>query len=54
MLHEWKSGEQHMVEFSTNTYLDVYYGHLGTMTHIRDLCEPAYHTMMADIYTKAR
>ena len=54
MLHEWKTGAQEAVEFSTTGYLDVYYGHIGTLTHIKDQRENAYHMMMADIYTKAR
>jgi hypothetical protein len=39
------------MEFSSNAYLDVYFGHVNTISQKR---EGAYHTMMADIYSWAR
>lgn len=52
-LHEWRTGEQQIVEFSANAYLDVYLGHVNTLKHIRENREGAFHLMMADIYTQA-
>jgi len=52
-LYEWRSGEQNIVEFSTTSYLDVYNGHVNTLLLIQDKRNPAFHTMMADIYAQA-
>ncbi|KAN0140484.1 hypothetical protein V8E53_001693, partial [Lactarius tabidus] len=53
MLHEWKSGKQHTIDFSANTYLDVYCAHIDTFKVIKEKRPNAYHVMMADIYTQA-
>lgn len=42
------------VEFSATTYLDVYNGHINTLRHIQTRRIHAYHSMMADIYSRAR
>ncbi|KAN0128211.1 hypothetical protein V8E53_013977 [Lactarius tabidus] len=52
-LHEWKSGKQHAIDFSANTYLDVYRAHIDTFKVIKEKRPNAYHVMMADIYTQA-
>ncbi|KAF8259191.1 hypothetical protein EI94DRAFT_1813767 [Lactarius quietus] len=31
ILHVWCTGNQEVMEFSTNTYLDVYQGHINTL-----------------------
>ncbi|KAF8266315.1 hypothetical protein EI94DRAFT_1701829 [Lactarius quietus] len=36
MIYEWRTGEQQVMEFSANVYLDVYNGHVNTLNHIRD------------------
>ena len=40
--------------FSTNSYLDVYRGHVNTLCEILTQQSGAYHTMMANIYLKVR
>ncbi|KAN0129425.1 hypothetical protein V8E53_012757 [Lactarius tabidus] len=52
-LHEWKSGKQHAIDFSANTYLNVYCAHIDTFKVIKEKRPNAYHVMMADIYTQA-
>lgn len=42
------------VEFSASSYLDVYHGHINTLRYIQEKRAHAYHSMMADIYSKAR
>ena len=53
-LHEWRAGTHQAVEFSANAYLDVYLGHINTLQLIQQKQGNAYHTIMADIYSKAR
>jgi hypothetical protein len=53
-LYEWRSGTYHALEFATNSFLDVYHGHLGTIAYIKENRVGAYHAMMIDIYDKAR
>ena len=53
-LYEWRTGEQQVAEFSANTYLDVYNGHVNTLKHIQDHRAGAFHLMMVNIYTKAK
>ncbi|KAH9014577.1 hypothetical protein EDB83DRAFT_2321461 [Lactarius deliciosus] len=53
-LYEWRNGEQQVTEFSANTYLDVYLGHVNTLNHICANREGVYHLMMADIFSQAR
>ncbi|KAH9033539.1 hypothetical protein EDB85DRAFT_1890212 [Lactarius pseudohatsudake] len=52
-LYEWRNGEQQVTEFSANTYLDVYLGHVNTLNHICVNREGVYHLMMADIFAQA-
>ena len=47
-------GKQQVMEFSANTYLDVYNGHVNTLKHIQEHRAGAFHLMMVDIYAKAR
>ncbi|KAH9016184.1 hypothetical protein EDB85DRAFT_1898293 [Lactarius pseudohatsudake] len=53
-LFEWRTGEQQSREFSANTFLDVYLGHVNTLNHIRMNRDGVYHLMMADIFSQAR
>ncbi|KAF8257046.1 hypothetical protein EI94DRAFT_1819298 [Lactarius quietus] len=53
MIYEWHTGEQQVMEFSANLYLDVYNGHVNTLNHIRDKHPGAFHLLMADIYVRA-
>ncbi|KAH9174429.1 hypothetical protein EDB89DRAFT_2149430 [Lactarius sanguifluus] len=52
-LYEWRNGKQQVTEFSANTYLDVYLGHVNTLNHICVNREGVYHLMMADIFAQA-
>jgi hypothetical protein len=52
-LYEWRTGEQQVMEFSANAYLDVYEGHVNTLKHIQGERENGFHLMMADIYACA-
>jgi hypothetical protein len=49
-LHEWRAGTHSPTEFSTDAFLDVYDGHVGTLENLRKTRPGAYHVMMADIY----
>ncbi|KAH9162395.1 hypothetical protein EDB89DRAFT_2079745 [Lactarius sanguifluus] len=52
-LYEWRNGKQQVTEFSANTYLDVYLGHVNTLNHICVNREGVYHLMMVDIFSQA-
>ncbi|KAH9171759.1 hypothetical protein EDB89DRAFT_2070537 [Lactarius sanguifluus] len=52
-LYEWRTGEQQIAEFSTNSYLDVYLGHVNTLELIQEKRSSAFRSMMADIYSQA-
>ncbi|KAH9173947.1 hypothetical protein EDB89DRAFT_2068196 [Lactarius sanguifluus] len=52
-LFEWRTGEQRTMEFSANTFLDVYLGHVNTLNHICENRAGMYHLMMADIFSLA-
>ncbi|KAH9013213.1 hypothetical protein EDB85DRAFT_2158401 [Lactarius pseudohatsudake] len=52
-LYEWRTGEQQIAEFSTNSYLDVYQGHVNTLELIREKRSGVFRSMMADIYRQA-
>ncbi|KAH9055287.1 hypothetical protein EDB87DRAFT_1688403 [Lactarius vividus] len=52
-LFEWRTGEQKSMEFSANTFLDVYLGHVNTLNHICEKRAGVYHLMMADIFSLA-
>ena len=51
-IHEWQTGSHHSTEFSTNTYLDVYNGHVQTFNYISQNRNGSFHRMMADIYMR--
>ncbi|KAN0141831.1 hypothetical protein V8E53_000293 [Lactarius tabidus] len=53
VIYEWRMGKQQIADFSTNSYLDVYRGHIDTMKEILDKRSGAFHAMMADIYSQA-
>ena len=42
------------MDFSANSYLDVYQGHIDTFHHIQDQRPGAFHLMMSNIYAQAR
>ena len=52
-LHEWRTGIYQAVEFSANSYLDVYNGHINTFYHVLDERSAYFHHMMANIYSQA-
>ena len=52
-LYEWRTGALMPMGFSANAFLDVYQGHVNTFQHIRDQRSASFHTMMADIYSRA-
>jgi hypothetical protein len=53
-LYEWRTGIHYVMGFTANAYFDVYTGHINTFGHVRMERENVFHTIMADIYTKAR
>ena len=53
-IKEWETGKQKALDFSANSYLDVYNGNVNTFEHIRTNCKEAFHVMMSDIYAQAR
>jgi Domain of unknown function (DUF6532) len=53
-LYEWRTGEQQFTEFSANSYLDVYQGHVNTLRVIQEKRGGAFRSMMAEIYSQAR
>jgi hypothetical protein len=53
-IREWSTGEQQVTEFSANTCLDVYNGHVNTLKHIREMHKGGFHLMMANIYVQAK
>ena len=52
-IKQWNTGEYKFLEFSANSFLDVYHGHVNTFKHIREKREDAFHLMMSDIYLQA-
>jgi hypothetical protein len=53
-IQEWCFGTQKSGEFSANSYLDVYTGHVNTFNHIEKHRKDAFHLTMAYIYSHAR
>ncbi|KAN0130461.1 hypothetical protein V8E53_011724, partial [Lactarius tabidus] len=49
-LKEWSTGEHKHHDFTANTYLDVYKGHIQSLSQIESLKTGSYHRMMANIY----
>ncbi|KAH8995562.1 hypothetical protein EDB86DRAFT_2829470 [Lactarius hatsudake] len=52
-LNEWRTGKLQVLEFSANTYLDVYRCNTMSFNYILSHRPNAYHVMMADIYAQA-
>ncbi|KAI9444390.1 hypothetical protein BJY52DRAFT_1194415 [Lactarius psammicola] len=52
-LYEWRTGEHQVMEFSANSYLDVYQGHVNTLRLIQKKRGSAFRSMMANIYSQA-
>ena len=53
-IQEWRTGQHKAVDFSANTYLDVYNGRENTFHHIRENRKEAFHATMRNIFLKAR
>jgi len=45
---------QRVAEFSANAYLDVYRGHVNSLSRYKDNRIGTFNSMMSDIYAKAR
>lgn len=52
-LKEWSTGEHKHLDFSANSNLDVYNGHMRTLNEIESLKPGPYHRMMVEIYNLA-
>lgn len=52
-IREWRTGRHQPAEFSANTYLDVYNGHVQTFRYISENQNGRFHLMMSDIYARA-
>jgi hypothetical protein len=53
-IYEWRGGSQNAMEFSANSFLDVYQGHVDTFSYIKNKCERKYHFILGEIYSRAR
>jgi hypothetical protein len=53
-LHEWGMGKHNSTEFSANTFLDMFEGHVNTFRFILKKHSVAFHVMMGDLYSQAR
>ncbi|KAH8976690.1 hypothetical protein EDB86DRAFT_3094812 [Lactarius hatsudake] len=51
-LYKWQMGEQQIMEFSTNLYLDIYLGHVNTLELVWEKQSGTFHSMMADLYSQ--
>ena len=49
-LKEWTSGEHKHQDFSANSNLDAYRGHINSLNKIEAKNKGAYHRMMGDIF----
>ena len=52
-LKEWTSGEHKHQDFSANSNLDAYRGHINSLNKIEAKNKGAYHRMMGDIFRLA-
>ncbi|KAF8503815.1 hypothetical protein F5888DRAFT_1800104 [Russula emetica] len=52
-IQEWHTGKHKAIEFSANTYLDIYWGNVNTLNHLYNNRVDAFHMMMCDIYSQA-
>ena len=53
-LYKWRGGKHVPAEFSANSYLDVYDGHVNTLNFVQMRHPGAYHSLMADLCAQAR
>lgn len=53
-LYEWCTGKHRAVGFFANMFLDVYFGHINTIKVIMERNNTAFHSMLAEIYERAR
>ena len=53
-IREWRTGIHQPTDFSADTYMDVYDGHVNTLEHLCDERPRAYHVMMGELYDLAR
>ncbi|KAH9168165.1 hypothetical protein EDB89DRAFT_1909496 [Lactarius sanguifluus] len=49
-LREWSTGERRQLDFTTNTFVEVYECHIANLNRIEMERNTSYHKMMADIY----
>ncbi|KAH9067676.1 hypothetical protein EDB87DRAFT_1678000 [Lactarius vividus] len=49
-LREWSTGERRQLDFTTNTFVEVYECHIANLNQIEMERNTSYHKMMADIY----
>ncbi|KAH9173105.1 hypothetical protein EDB89DRAFT_2229011 [Lactarius sanguifluus] len=49
-LREWSTGERRQLDFTTNTFVEVYECHIANLNWIEMERNTSYHKMMADIY----
>ncbi|KAH9013013.1 hypothetical protein EDB85DRAFT_2158522 [Lactarius pseudohatsudake] len=52
-LCEWSTGERRQLDFTTNTFVEVYECHIANLNWIETERNTSYHKMMADIYQLA-
>ncbi|KAH9040364.1 hypothetical protein EDB85DRAFT_2140500 [Lactarius pseudohatsudake] len=52
-LREWSTGERRQLDFTTNTFVEVYECHIANLNQIETERNTSYHKMMADIYQLA-
>ncbi|KAH9020988.1 hypothetical protein EDB85DRAFT_2152660 [Lactarius pseudohatsudake] len=52
-LREWSTGERRQLDFTTNTFVEVYECHIANLNRIETERNTSYHKMMADIYQLA-
>jgi hypothetical protein len=53
-IYEWHMGQHQPKDFSTNTFMDMYQGHVDTFNHIREHRNSAFQLMMGDLYMQAK
>ena len=53
-IREWRHGTQKHMEFSAQSYLDVYFGHIEMFAYIRENRIAKYHAILSDIFFLAK
>jgi hypothetical protein len=53
-MQDWQSGKKVPIDFTVEGYSDVYDGNINTLNNLEARYPNKYHTMMRDIYVKAR